>query len=157
MIATESQENGKTARELLRFLDELMCSLARVDLGEPGVAQLTLAEMRILAALAEAGRALSIDELAALSDSSAGEAGQAATHLRHRRLAERVGGGRGQERSFAITLRGRQVLRSVADARSKAVEAFIAQLNDAQRLRLEGAVHLLGRDLDRLSEGMLAA
>jgi DNA-binding MarR family transcriptional regulator len=153
----EVVEGRKTARELLRFLEEMMRTIARVDLGEPGAAQLTLLEMRILLAIGEAGRALWIGEIASVSETSAGQSSQAADRLRGLGLAERAGGGRGEERAFAITLRGQRLLRSLEAGRQAAVEGFIARLGRAERLRLEGAAHLLGRDLDRLSSGMLAA
>jgi DNA-binding MarR family transcriptional regulator len=155
--AAQAEEGRKAARELLRFLEEMMRTVARVDLGDPGVAQLTLLEMRILLLLADAGRALEIGELAAISETSAGQMGQAADHLRGLGLAERLGGGRGAERAFAITARGRRLLRSLEAGRQAAVERFIAGLGHSERLRVEGAAHLLGRDLDRLSSGMLAA
>jgi DNA-binding MarR family transcriptional regulator len=158
MIETaQSVEGRKTARELLRFLEEMMRTIARVDLGDPGAAQLTLLEMRILMALAEAGRALRIEEIACAAETSAGQSGQAADRLRGLGLAERAGGGRGEERAFAITLRGRRLLRSLEAGRQAAVERFIARLGRSERLRLEGAAHLLGSDLDRLSAGMLAS
>jgi DNA-binding MarR family transcriptional regulator len=158
MIETaEVAESRKTARELLRFLEEMMRTLARVDLGDPGAAQLTLLEMRVLMALGEAGGALRISEVAGLTETSAGQSGQAADHLRGLGLAERAGGGRGEERAFAITRRGRRLLRSLEAGHQAAVERFIARLGHSERLRLEGAAHLLGRDLDRLSSGMLAA
>jgi DNA-binding MarR family transcriptional regulator len=158
MIETaEAIESRKTARELLRFLEEMMRTIARVDLGDPGVAQLTLLEMRVLMALGEARHSLRIDELAGLIETSAGQSGQAADRLRGLGLAERAGGGRGEKRAFAISSRGRRLLRSLEAGRQSAVERFISQLGRSERLRLEGAAHLLGRDLDRLSEGMLAA
>jgi DNA-binding MarR family transcriptional regulator len=158
MIETaQSAEGRKTARQLLLFLEEMMRTIARVDLGDPGVAQLTLLEMRILLVLGEAGRALQIGEVAQASEISAGQSGQAADRLRGLGLAERVGGGRGEERAFAITARGRRLLRSLEASRQAAVERFIAGLGRSERLRLEGAAHLLGRDLDRLSSGLLAA
>jgi DNA-binding MarR family transcriptional regulator len=155
--AAQAEEGRKAARELLRVLEEMMRTIARVDLGDPGVAQLTLLEMRILLLLADAGRAVEIGELAAISETSAGQMGQAADHLRGLGLAERLGGGRGAERAFAITARGRRLLRSLEAGRQAAVERFIAGLGHSERLRVEGAAHLLGRDLDRLSSGMLAA
>jgi DNA-binding MarR family transcriptional regulator len=158
MIETaQAVEGRKTARELLRFLEEMMRTIARVDLGDPGVAQLTLLEMRILMALGEARRSLRIAEVAELAETSAGQSGQAADRLRGLGLAERAGGGRGEERAFAITRRGRRLLSSLDAGRQAAVEGFIARLGRSERLRLEGAAHLLGRDLDRLSSGMLAA
>lgn len=158
MIETaEAVESRKTARELLRFLEEMMRTIARVDLGDPGVAQLTLLEMRILMVLGEGGRALAIHQVAQLMEASAGQTGQAADRLRGLGLAERAGGGRGEERAFAITRRGRRLLRSLDAGRQAAVERFISRLGRSERLRLEGAAHLLGSDLDRLSNGMLAA
>ena len=158
MIETaQSAEGRKTARQLLLFLEQMMRTIARVDLGDPGVAQLTLLEMRILLVLGEAGRALQIGEFAQASEISAGQSGQAADRLRGLGLAECVGGGRGEERAFAITARGRRLLRSLEAGRQAAVERFIAGLDRSERLRLEGAAHLLGRDLDRLSSGLLAA
>jgi DNA-binding MarR family transcriptional regulator len=158
MIETaEEVQSRKTARELLRFLEEMMRTIARVDLGEPGASQLTLLEMRILIALGEAGEALRIRDIASLTAASAGETGQAAERLRVIGLSERAGGGRGEERAFAITGRGRRLLGSLDSSRQAAVERFIARLGRRERLRLEGAAHLLGRDLDRLSEGMFPA
>jgi DNA-binding MarR family transcriptional regulator len=157
MSETTEDQSRKTAKELLRFLEEMMRTIARVDLGEPGAAQLTLLEMRILIALGETGRALRIRDLAELTEASAGQSGQAAERLRGLRLAERAGGGRGEERAFAITGRGRRLLRAIDASRQAAVERFIARLGRRERLRLEGAAHLLGRDLDRLSEGMFPA
>ena len=157
---TEIEERGegrRTARDLLRFLDELMRAIAQVELGNPGVAQLTLLEMRILTGLAEAGKPMRLSDLADRTAVSVGQTGQATDRLRTLRLVQRLGGGRGRDRSFAIDPRGRRLLASLETRRQRAVEGFIARLGGAERLRLEGAAHLLGRDLDRLSEGMLAA
>jgi hypothetical protein len=152
-----AEEGRRTARELLGFLDEMMRTIARVELGDPGVARLTLLEIRILRTLADAGRAVSLGELADLSEASSGQTGTAMDRLRTFYLAERAGGGRGWERAFVIARRGRRLLASMEAGRQAAVEGFIARLGNAERLRLEGAAHLLGRDLDRLSEGMLVA
>jgi DNA-binding MarR family transcriptional regulator len=158
MTEREERSDGpRTARDLLRFLDELMRAIARVELGNPGVAQLTLLEMRILTSLAELGKPVRLSELADLTEVSVGQTGQATDRLRTLRLVQRLGGGRGPERSFAIVPRGRRLLASLEARRQRGVEGFIAELGRAERLRLEGAAHLLGRDLDRLSEGMLAA
>jgi DNA-binding MarR family transcriptional regulator len=155
--AADAIESRKTARELLRFLEEMMRTIARVDLGDPGVAQLTLLEMRVLLGLGEAGHALRIDEMSALTQTSAGQTGQAVDRLRGLGFAERAGGGRGEDRAFAIARRGRRLLHSLEAGRQAAVERFISHLGRSERLRLEGAAHLLGSDLDRLSDGMLAA
>jgi hypothetical protein len=62
MIETaQSAEGRKTARQLLLFLEEMMRTIARVDLGDPGVAQLTLLEMRILLVLVGAAHLLGRD------------------------------------------------------------------------------------------------
>jgi hypothetical protein len=55
------------------------------------------------------------------------------------------------------TVSRRRLLRSLEAGRQAAVEGFIARLRNVEGLRLEAAAHLLGRDLDRLSEGMLSA
>jgi DNA-binding MarR family transcriptional regulator len=158
MTDTEKANDGqRMARELLRFLDGIMRAIARVELGDPGVARLTLLEMRLLTALAEAGQPMSLVELADLTETGVGQTAQATDRLRALGLAERAGGGRGWERAFLIALRGRRLLDSLEAGRQAAVERFIAGLDKAERLRLEGAAHLLGRDLDRLSKGMLAA
>jgi DNA-binding MarR family transcriptional regulator len=158
MTDTEKANDGqRMARELLRFLDEIMRAIAGVELGDPGVARLTLLEMRLLTALAEAGQPMSLVELADLTETGVGQTAQATDRLRALGLAERAGGGRGWERAFLIALRGRRLLDSLEAGRRAAVERFIAGLDKAERLRLEGAAHLLGRDLDRLSKGMLAA
>jgi DNA-binding MarR family transcriptional regulator len=158
MIETaEVAERRRTARELLRFLEEMMRTIAQVDLGDPGVAQLTLLEMRILMVLGESGGALTVHAVAAMTETSTGRSGQATDRLRGLGLAERAGGGRGTERAFAISARGRRLLRALEASRESAVERFIARLGRSERLRLEGAAHLLGHDLDRLSGGMLAA
>jgi DNA-binding MarR family transcriptional regulator len=158
MSESEEHSDGRrVACDLLRFLDELMRAIVHVELGSPGVAQLTLLEMRILSSLAEAREPVRLGELAGLTGVSVGQTGQATARLRTLRLVERVGGGRGKERAVAIALRGRRLLSSIAAGRQKALESFIAGLGKAERLRLEGATHLLGRDLDRLSEGMLVA
>jgi hypothetical protein len=60
----ERSDRPRTARDLLRFLDELLRAIARVELGNPGVAQLTLLEMRILTSLAEAGKPVRLSDLA---------------------------------------------------------------------------------------------
>jgi DNA-binding MarR family transcriptional regulator len=150
-------DGQRVARELLRFLDEVMRAIARVELGDPGVAQLTLLEMRILTSLAEAGRPMRLSEIADLTEASVGQTGQATDRLRVLGLAERAGGGRGWERAFVIALRGRRLRNSLEAGRQAAIEGFIAGLGRAERLRLEGAAHLLGRGLDRLAEGMLTA
>jgi DNA-binding MarR family transcriptional regulator len=158
MTEREKATDGRRmARQLLRFLDEVMQAIARVELGDPGVAQLTLLEMRILRTLAEAGQPLRLVELAHSTEASAGQTGQATDRLRALGLAERAGGGRGRERAFLIARRGRRLLAALDAGRQAALEGFIARLGKAERLRLEGAAHLLGRDLDRLSEGMLSA
>jgi DNA-binding MarR family transcriptional regulator len=159
MIETAKQQapEGKTAAELLRFLNEMMRAMARVDLGDPGVAQLTFLEMRILVTLGECGRAIEIHELAQLSHTSLGQSGQACDALRGRGLADRAGGGRGPERALVITAGGRRLLASLEATRRAAVESLISGLGRSERLRLDGAAHLLGHDLERLSRGMLAA
>jgi DNA-binding MarR family transcriptional regulator len=98
-----------------------------------------------------------LSELAQRSETSIGQSGQATEKLRSRGLAERRGGGRGPERAFSTTSRGRRLLRSLKAGRQSAVEGMISTLAPKQRLRLEGAAHLLGSDLDRLSSGLLAA
>jgi DNA-binding MarR family transcriptional regulator len=155
----ERNTRGKTraARQLVQFLDEVMRAIARADLGNPGIAQLTPVEMRILRALAETGRPASLSDLARVTEAGPGQVGQAAARLRGMRLAERAGGGRGSEREFVIAPRGRRLLGYFEAARQRAVEGFIARLGETDRLRVEGAAHLLGRDLDRLSQGMLEA
>jgi len=153
----EAREERRIARELLRFLDEVMRAIARVELGDPGVARLTLLELRLLTTLAEAGGPLSVIELADLTQAGVGETSQATDRLRALGLTDRAGGGRGSERAFLIALRGRRLLNSMDAGRQAAVERFIAGLGRSERLRLEGAAHLLGRDLDRLSGGMLTA
>jgi DNA-binding MarR family transcriptional regulator len=124
MIETAKQqgEERKTAVELLRFLEEMMRAIARVDFGDPGVAQLTFLEMRILVALAESPQAIEIRELAELTDASLGLSGQACEGLRGRGLAERSGGGRGSERALVISARGRRLLASLEASRRAAVE-----------------------------------
>src|SRR4029450_10218241 len=95
MIDAERTGDGrKMARELLGFLDELMQAFARVDLGDPGAAQLTLLEMRILTSLAEAGRPIRLSELADLGGAGIGQTGQAMDRLRSRGLAKRADGDR---------------------------------------------------------------
>jgi hypothetical protein len=49
------------------------------------------------------------------------------------------------------------VLRSLEAGRESAVEGLISRLAPTERLRVEGAAHLLGHDLDRLAGGLLAA
>jgi DNA-binding MarR family transcriptional regulator len=142
---------------LARFIDRVMGAMERIDLGDAGIAQLSLLEMRMLMALADRGTPLSLAQLAGLAALSVGRSGQAAARLTGLRLTERVGGGRGPERTIALTRRGRRHLGRFDTARETAIEAFIASLGESERLRLEGAVHLLGRDLDRFSDGMLAA
>jgi hypothetical protein len=75
--------------------------------------------------------------------------------VRSRGLAERAGGDRGRDRAFVIVRAGRRVLGSLEAAHRRAVESYITRLSKAERLRLAGAAHLLGPDLDRLSQGML--
>ena len=158
MVETEQAQDGRaTARELLRFLDELMRTIARVDLGDAGAAQLTLLEMRILTVLGDSGLATELREIAELTKTSVGHSGHASDRLRSRGLVERAGAGRGRERAFAITRRGRRLLASLDAGRQAAVEGLISGLGRTERLRLQGAAHLLGRDLDRLSTGFLPA
>src|SRR5262245_13520630 len=157
---TDSDEAGdgrRIARELLRFLDEVMRAIARVELGDPGVARLTLLELRLLTALAEAGDPMSIIQLSDLTEAGVGEPGQAPHPPRELGRAERAGGGRGWERAFLVAHRGQRLLNSMEGGRQAAIERFIAGLGRSERLRLQGAAHLLGRDLDRLSGGMLTA
>src|SRR5262245_41211725 len=100
---TDSDEAGdvrRLARELLRFLDEVMRAIARIELGDPGVARLTLLELRLLTALAETGEPMSVIELSDLTEAGVGETGQATHRLRVLGLTERAGGGRGWERAF---------------------------------------------------------
>jgi DNA-binding MarR family transcriptional regulator len=153
----KSRDAKRAAHLLLRFLDDVMRAVGRVELGDPGIAQLTLVEMRILSALAEAGTPVSLHDLARRTEAGEGQTGQATARLRALELAERAGGGRGSEREFVIASRGRRLLSYLENARQRAVEGFIARLDETQRLRVEGAAHLLGPDLDRLSKGMLAA
>ena len=158
MIETAAQKAGRpqTARELLRFLGRVMPALAEVDLGAPGVGELTLVEMRILIALGESQDALALRDLAGLTGTSAGYCGQAADGLCSRGLAERVRGGRGPDRAIRISPHGRRLLASLEVKRQAALESFIDGLGPSEQLRLDGAAHLLG-DLGRLSRGMLAA
>jgi DNA-binding MarR family transcriptional regulator len=153
----QQAETKKVAQELLRFLEEMMEAIVRVDLGDPAVAQLTLLELRLMLALGEAREAISLRDLAECAGTSVGEGGHATERLRSRGLAERRGGGRGAERTFAITRRGRTLLRSLEAGRERAVEGLISRLAPTERLRVEGAAHLLGHDLDRLAGGLLAA
>jgi DNA-binding MarR family transcriptional regulator len=156
--AEQTQEVRTTARELLRFLDEVMRAIARVDVGDAAAAaQLTLLEMRMLLTLAESGKAMALREIAGAIQASAGRSGQASDRLRGRGLVERAGGGRGHERAFMITLRGRQLIGSLEASRETAVAHFISGLGRSERLRIEGATHLLGRGLDHRESGMLAA
>jgi DNA-binding MarR family transcriptional regulator len=155
--ATAEAKEGRTARELLRFLDEVMRAIVRVDLGDPGIAQLTMLEMRALLGLGESGRALEIRELAGLTDMSLGESGQACHGLRSRGLADRAGGGRGSSRALRISSRGRRLLATLERNRQAAVEGFLGGLSGPERLRVDGAAHLLGGGLERVSGGMLAA
>jgi hypothetical protein len=152
-----ASDGTKMARDLLRFFDEVMRAIAPVELGDPAVAQLTLLEMQVLSALAEAGRPVAVGELAGLTEASLRQTGQATDRLRSLGLAERAGGGRGWEPAFWVARGGRRLLGSLDAGRQAAVEGFIARLGNVERLRLEAAAHLLGRDLDRLSEGMLTA
>ena len=156
-MTNEAQDGRTTARQLLTFLEEMMRTIARVDLGQSGVAQLSLLEMRLLIALGELGAAASLAEIAQLTQTSVGQSGQASERLRSRGLAARAGGGRGAERAFVITLRGRRLLHSLEEKRQAALEGLISRLTSPERLRLAGAAHLLGGDLDRLSGGMLGA
>jgi DNA-binding MarR family transcriptional regulator len=151
----KSTDEKTAARSLLRFLDDVMRAIVRVELGDPGIAQLTLLEMRILTSLAEAGGPTSLSELARRNEAGTGQTGQATAHLRGLRLAERAGGGRGSDREFVIASRGRRLLSYLQSSRQRAVEGFIARLDETERLRVEGAAHLLGHDLDRLSGGMV--
>ena len=153
---TQPHEVRATARQLLRFLDEMMRTIVRVELGDPALAQLTLLEMRVLIALGDRESAIALREIAAAAETSVGQAGQASDRLRGRGLVERAGGGRGERRALAITRRGRRLLASLAASRQAGVERFLAELGPSERLRVEGAAHLLGRDLDRLAGGMLA-
>ncbi len=153
----ETKSDRQTARELAQFLDRVTPAIARVDLGDAGIAPLSLLELRILIALADSATALSIGELAALAALSVGQSGQAAARLSGLGLTARVGGGRGSERTIALTRRGRRLLGRLEAARERTIEGFIARLGETERLRLEGAVHLLGRDLDQLADRMLAA
>src|SRR5947208_15699777 len=116
MIANEQAlEVRTTVRELLRFLDEMMRVIVRVDLGDPAVAQLTLLEMRILMTLGDSGKkAVALREIAQATRASARDSGQASDRLRRRGLVERTAGGRGEERAFTITLRGRRLIGSLA-------------------------------------------
>jgi len=93
-MTNEAQDGRRTARQLLAFLEEMMRTIARVDLGQSGVAQLSLLEMRLLIALGELGAAASLAEIAHLTETSVGQSGQASERLRSRGLAARAGGGR---------------------------------------------------------------
>jgi DNA-binding MarR family transcriptional regulator len=150
----EHREESRTARELLGFVDELMRATAR-DLGDPGAAELTLLDLRLLRTLRESRVPLRVDELARMLQASEGQAHQSVDRLRALGLAERAGGGRGTERAYAVARRGRRWLSSFERGRQRAVERFIDRLDPTERLRLEGAAHLLGHRLDRLSGGML--
>src|SRR5262245_39414063 len=122
----EAGDGRRIARELLRFLDEVMRAIARVELGDPGVARLTLLELRLLNALGEAREPMSVTELADLTEAGMGETGHATDRLRALGLTERAGGGRGSERAFLVGLRGRRLLNSLEAGRQAAVERFIA-------------------------------
>ena len=56
-MPNDAQDGRTTARQLLGFLEEMMRTIARVDLGQSGVAQLSLLEMRLLIAIGELGGA----------------------------------------------------------------------------------------------------
>src|SRR3954447_6263610 len=122
--AEPQREDGRTARELLRFLNEMMRTIAQVDLGQAGIAELTLLELRVLVAVGESGQAMEIRELAELGETSVGQSSQACHGLRSRGLIDRAGGGRGPERTVAISSRGRRLLSSLAASRQVAVEGF---------------------------------
>lgn len=152
----EARDIRSLARRLTSIFDELLRSVARVDPGQPEAAQLTLQQIQILLALEEAPGASSLHALAASADLSVGQIGQVAVRLIGLRLVERVGGGRGPDRTFTLTSQGRRVLRQLESARARALEGFVARLNERERMRMQGAVHLLGGDLDRLSRGIFA-
>jgi DNA-binding MarR family transcriptional regulator len=99
------------------------------------VAQLTLLEMQVLTALAEAGRPIAVGELAGLTEASLRQTGQATDRLHSLGLAERAGGSRGWERAFSIARGGRRLLGSLDAGRQAAVEGFIARLGTVERLR----------------------
>jgi DNA-binding MarR family transcriptional regulator len=155
-LVAQEAETRKVAQQLLRFLEEMMEAIVRVDLGDPAIAQLSLLELRLMLALGDAHGPISLRELARCTETSIGQGGQATERLRSRGLAERRGGGRGAERAFAITRRGRALLRSLEAGRRSAIEGLISRLAPSERLRVEGAAHLLGDDLDRLTGGLLA-
>jgi DNA-binding MarR family transcriptional regulator len=156
-VSGQTTETQRTAGELLRFLERMMEAIVRVDLGDPAVAQLTLLELRVLMVLGGARRPRTIREVALEEETSMAQTGHATERLRARRLAERRGGGRGEDRAFSLTRRGAQLLRSLETGRQGAVEALISSLAPSERLRLSGAAHLLGTDLDRLGAGAIAA
>jgi DNA-binding MarR family transcriptional regulator len=157
MVSGQTTQTRRTAGEILRFLDRMMDAIVRVDLGDSGVAQLTLLELRTLMVLGGARRPMTIREIALEGETSIAQSGQATGRLRSRGLAERRGGGRGDDRAFSLTRRGGQLLGSLEAGRQSAVEMLISSLTPSDRLRLEGAAHLLGSDLDRLGAGVLAA
>lgn len=157
MVSGETTETRRTAGELLRFLERMMDAIARVDLGDSAVAQLTLLELRVLIVLGGAPRPTTIREIALEGETSVAQSGHATGRLRARGLAERRGGGRGDDRAFSLTGKGVQLLRSLDAGRQSGVEMLISSLAPSDRLRLEGAAHLLGTDLDRLGAGVLAA
>jgi hypothetical protein len=157
MTDRENASDGRRmARDLLRFFDEVMRTIARVELGDPAVAQLTLLEMQVLTALAEAGRPVAVGELAGLTEASLRQTGKqridfAAWVWRSGPAAAGAGSGRSRSRGVA-DVSGIAGRRSASGGRG-----LIARLGNVERLRLEAAAHLLGRDLDRLFEGMLTA
>lgn len=157
MVSKQTTDARRTAGELLGFLERMMEAIVRVDLGDPAVAQLTLLELRILMVLDGAREPRTIREVALEVETSAAQSGHATERLRARGLAERRGGGRGQDRAFSLTRHGAQLLRSLEAGRQGAVETLISSLAPSERLRLEGATHLLGHDLDRLGAGALGA
>lgn len=159
MTTTEtSRKARKMARELTPVLDGLTRSLTVQDPPPPrGVEGLTLLDMRILLALQDAHWPLSISEVANRCQLSPRQAGQAAGHLAGRGLVTRSGGGGGATGMVTLGPSARQLLMELEAARLGALESFISQLGPSERLRLEGALHLLGNGLDRAGRGMLAA
>lgn len=154
---TEQQAaTRRTAHGLLCFLDEMMQVIVRVEVSDPDVAPLSVLELSLLMAIAEASAPATVRELAEQSGMSLTQCEDVKEELKKKRLTERISDARGTDRGLSLTPRGRQLLQTLEADRQGALEDLIAQLAPADRLRVEGATHLLGHDLDRLSGGMLA-
>jgi DNA-binding MarR family transcriptional regulator len=150
---TETPQGDRTsdtdlAPRLALALDDIILRAAWSS--DEATDNFNIAELHLLHALEATGGEASADELRRSAGLEAVPAARGLARLRGTGLVEG-----GKRNLFVLTVRGRAMLERMRQARVRALERFVAALAPTERMRLEGALHLLGDDLDRLSRGAL--